>query len=173
MSGERWIITGDADWASERIPVGPEGDTLPRWFNAAYRNLEDPDLTLHLRCRFPGERVVVDEVTLKGANGRTITPRDMATMEVGRAVLLAAGMFAEPGKGACHLDDRPDRRPTKDELRHVAAIYAFSHASWGKPREAVMRVWQIPRSTANRWIRKARELFPEHMPRSGDFETDN
>lgn len=154
--------------SGERVPVGPEGDTLPRWFNATYRNTNDPGLTLQLRCRFPGERVVVDEVTVTGRDGRTISPRDMATVELGRAVLLATAMFAEPTLGAAHLDERPDRRPTKEELCHVAAVYAFRYAAWGNPREAVMTIWQIPRSTANRWIRKARELFPDHMPPEAD-----
>lgn len=49
----------------------------------------------------------------------------------------------------------------------LASIYAFEHAAWGNPRQAVMGFWDLPRATANRWIRKARQLYPTVMPGEG------
>lgn len=58
----------------------------------------------------------------------------------------------------------PDRvasqSATPDELRRVATVYHFHHATGGKPRHAVMATWGLSRSTTNRWIRLARELHP-------------
>ena len=31
--------------------------------------------------------------------------------------------------------------------------------AWGKPRQAIMSAFELPRSTANHWIRKAREKY--------------
>lgn len=159
---DRWALVGDATASGPRVGIGPENDTLPTSFSATYTNTEEP-LELELSCRWGGERVVVDEVVVRGRDGRPVTPRDMAAVELGRAVYLATAMFAEPAQGALNSEDRSNRRPTPDELRHLAAVYAMQFAAWGRPRQRVMEIWNLPRSTANSWIRKARELYPE-MP---------
>ena len=50
--------------------------------------------------------------------------------------------------------------PTDEELRTLARIYWREYVAWGKPRQAIIKGFpQTPRSTANHWIRKAREKY--------------
>jgi hypothetical protein len=38
-------------------------------------------------------------------------------------------------------------------------VNGVSAVSWGQPRQAVMLAYDLPRSTANQWILKARDLY--------------
>lgn len=159
---ERWILrAGTRD--DERVPIGAHDWTLPRSFERELDHSKEPFL-LRLRCRFEGERVDVKEVSVRSRNGRSITPRDLSAVELARAVYLLAEAELTPKR---HLEQRPGRRGEGEELRLVASIYAFEFAAWGNPRQAVMGLWDLPRATANRWIRKARELYPSAMPGDG------
>lgn len=151
------------------MPFGPD-DTLPAAFNAV---VEQDSLRVTLDLRFGGERVSASSVHIERIDDASVTPRDVAGMKLGEVIYRATKAMMSPGHGA-HIARRPGKRPDKDELRLVAACYSFEHAAWGNPRRAVMAIWadedgnELPRATANRWINKARELYP--MPKGDDDE---
>jgi hypothetical protein len=166
---ERWTISGTRTGeGAVRLPIGPGPDTLPSAFTAELDHSAEP-FVLGLSCKYRGigSRVEVDQVTVTARQGRTIAPRDLSSIELARAVYLVAQDVVEP-RSAVQMDRRPGRRPTPDELRLVAEVYSWHYVAWGAPARAVMAIWEIPRSTANRWLRTAREMFPS-MP--GDTAT--
>jgi hypothetical protein len=151
------MVKSSVDPGAERVPFGPARDTLPSaWISTVdYRDLP---VTLTLRLSFAGQRVRLDELTVIGKDGHEITARDVAHLEVDRAVHDATRASVQPGDGA-HVSRRPGAKPTPDELELVAAVYWFHHVSRGQPRQAVMALWDVSRATANRWLRRCRELF--------------
>jgi hypothetical protein len=164
---DRWTISKTRSGeGAERLPVGPGPDTLPSAFTAELDHSAEP-FVLGLSCGYRGigHRIEVDKVAVVAREGRTIAPRDLSGVQLARAVSLVAASVVEPGE-AVHIDRRPGRRPTPDELRLVAEVYCWNYVAWGAPARAVMNVWEIPRSTANRWLRTAREMFPS-MPGDG------
>ena len=137
--------------------------TLPERFVSTLDHSSEA-LRLTLDCApAKGAPVVVSELTLTGHDGRSISPRDLSAVELGRAVYLVTEARLLP-EAARHLDRRPGRGMSADELRLLAAVYAVQVAAWGKPRQAVMGLWGLPSATASRWIRKARELYPDAIP---------
>ena len=70
------------------------------------------------------------------------------TIYRGAVPAMPAGYEGKTGRGL-----------TDDELRRLAAIYWFHHVIRGNPRQAVMNALGLPRTTANRWIRRAREMY--------------
>jgi hypothetical protein len=168
---ERWTIskitTGEDD---ERLPIGPGSEQLPSTFSAQLDHSAEP-LMLSLSCRYRGigHRVEVEEVTVTARGDRTIAPRDLSSIELARAVSLVAAAVVKPAD-AVFMGRRPGRRPTPDELRLVAEVYSWHWVSWGAPARAVMAIWEIPRSTANRWLRTAREMFPSMPGDGGDAD---
>ncbi|MFR9803152.1 hypothetical protein ACL02T_12715 [Pseudonocardia sp. RS010] len=143
------------------MPVVPWGETtLPTAFRVTFRQAEQP-FEVALDCAFEGDRIEVRRFEMVGTpRPRPITPRDLAGVDLGRIVHRAGAKAATP---QIVMERRPGRRATPDELRRVAEAYATQYAIWGSPRQWVMEAWELPRSTANRWIRRARELHPE-MP---------
>lgn len=139
------------------MPFGPAGDTIPTSFTGT-ADYAQKTVALTLRASFDGQRVRVDELTITSKNGRGVTPRDVANLEVGAVVRDVSAYAVAPGHGA-HVGRRRGRRPTPDELELVAAVYWFHHATWGEPRRAVMAIWEVSRTTANRWLRQCRELY--------------
>lgn len=142
----------------ERVPFGPLDDSLPKSWTAHVAYSDSP-LELELSARFDGRRVVIDRVTVIRPDGAGVNPEDLVALQLGQVVQHVAEGAVSPGHGA-HVGRRPGRRPTDEELKLVAAVYWFHHVTWGAPRQAVMALWDIPRSTANRWLRRARELYP-------------
>lgn len=138
------------------MPFGPLGDALPGAFTSTV-SYTDPPVRMKLRCTFGGQRVAVESVHVERKDGDSLTPRDLVALELGAVVQIAAATVASPMRGA-QVEPRPDRRPTDDELVLVAGVYWFSHATWGTPRQQVMETWGLTRTTANRWLRKARTL---------------
>jgi hypothetical protein len=164
---DRWTISNTRSGeGAERLPIGPGPDALPSVFTAELDHSAEP-FVLGVSCKYRGigSRIEVDQVTVTAREGRMITPRDLSAVQLARAVSLVAAAVVTPGE-AVHVDRRPSRRPTPDELRLVAEVYSWHFVSWGAPARAVMDVWEIPRSTANRWLRTAREMFPT-MPGDG------
>lgn len=47
--------------------------------------------------------------------------------------------------------------PSEDDLRAVADVYQLAHVTGGAPTKTVMERLGLPRSTASRWVRMARE----------------
>lgn len=51
----------------------------------------------------------------------------------------------------------PRAAMTDEVLREVADVYRAAHARHQPPTKAVMQEWHVERSTASRWIRRARD----------------
>lgn len=141
----------------ERVPFGPLGDSLPKSWTS-HVTYSDSPLELELSARFDGQRVVIDRVTVVRPDGMGVNPEDLIALQLGQVIRQAAEGAVSPGHGA-NVNRRPGQRPTPEELKLVAAVYWFHHVTWGAPRQAVMALWDLPRSTANRWLRTARELY--------------
>jgi hypothetical protein len=133
------------------------GDHLMSAFSATVRYA---DLTAEIRldCRFDGVKVRLDAAKIRSTDGSSLAPRDLTQLELRAVVHEAASAAVHPGHGT-HLDRRPGKRPTPEELRLVAAVYWAQFVTWGNPRKAIMEYWDLPSHTAVRWIRKARECY--------------
>lgn len=154
---DRWSVKSVVDGGAARVPFGPLRDTLPAAWTAAV-DYSDLPVTVVMRLSFDGQRVRLNKFTVTGKDGHEVTARDVARLEVDRAVHDAAAAAVQPGDGA-HVSRRAGAKPTRDELELVAAVYWFHHVSRGQPRQAVMGIWDVSRATANRWLRRCRELF--------------
>lgn len=131
---------------------------MPSSFTASAHD-ESGDVEVEIRATFDGQRLEAVSASYSRTDGASLSASDVVSVPLA-AVVHEVGLAAvSPGHGA-FLDRRPGRRPTPDELEMVAAVYWFQYATWGHPREAIMATWGIPRTTANRWIRQARELYP-------------
>jgi len=145
------------------VPFGPSGDRLPARFAAAADYTERP-LRVLLDMSFDGtDRVKVDAVMVKRTDGQSVTPEDMTALQLAQVVRSVVEEATERGSGVFRRMEiiGPERTdsPSDEELRLLARMYWYEYVSWGAPRQAVMRGFHVPRSTANRWIRKARELY--------------
>lgn len=149
------------DEDAEQIAFGPMGDTLPSSWTATV-DYSQAAVVVELSCRYTGTgRVRLPSVKVLGKDGHSVTPQDLTTLELAAVVHEAARGLVSPGDGI-HLAPRSGVRATPEELRLVAAVYWAHYVTWGSPRQAVMALWSLPRSTANYWLRKARELH--NMP---------
>ncbi|GAA1229577.1 hypothetical protein GCM10009676_10220 [Prauserella halophila] len=158
-----WTVQVSADDGVDYVPFGPLGDAIPATFTATIQ-YDGAPVVMAVRAGFGGDKIVVESATVARTDGTSVTPRDMSALELGAVVQDVGGAAVQPGHGA-HLGHRPDKRPDDDELELVAACYWFHYVTWGRPRQAVMGIWDLPRATANRWITKARERFD--MPDGG------
>lgn len=160
---DRWqvVITK----ATKRhVPYGPGGDKLPARFTAEVTYSAHP-IRARLAASFDGvHRVKVESVTVERTDGDSVTPEDMTTLQLAQVIRLAAREALAPGPGVYSRlivgPELPERTvPTDDELLVLARQYWFEFIAWGKPRQNIMSDFNLPRSTANRWIRNARELY--------------
>lgn len=144
------------------VAYGPAGDTLPARFTAEVDYVERP-LRVHIKASFDGvSRVRADEVSVTRVNGESVTPEDMASLQLG-AVMAAVVWHATTQSQVASVVSINRREPDgadDEELLTVARAYWFEYVSWGSPRRRIMEMFDIPRTTANRWIRRARELYP-------------
>lgn len=152
-----------------RVPLGdPLGDTI--WSDiAATVTYDDDHLRVKLHATFDGDRVNVQRLEVARTDDAPLRSSDLAKLVLGQVVRDVTRGAVHPGHGA--LVGRQvarGTRPTPDELKLVASVYWFEHAAGASPRQAVMGYWGVPRATANRWIRMARELYPMPGPHSGE-----
>jgi hypothetical protein len=163
---ERWTVAirrpKDHDGPIPYVPYGPAGDRLPAQFTAEVEYKERP-LRVTIDATFDGVgRVKARVVAVDRTDGESVTPQDMAATQLG-AVMSSVVWKAtrRPGGGTIMQGGRRDASGplTDDELLTLARMYWFEYVSWGRPRQAVMNLLELPRSTANYWIRKAREKY--------------
>lgn len=141
------------------ITYGPAKDRLPARFGAVIEYAERP-LRVRIAATFDGaERVKAQVVAVERTDGQSVTPEDMTATQLGAvmdAVVWEAtehhGVLGQGGRGRTGP-------PTDEELLTLAQIYWREYIAWRKPRQAVMSTFELPRSTANAWIRKAREKY--------------
>jgi hypothetical protein len=171
---DRWHAVTKSAGRAKLVTYGPFGDRLPARFTAQVDHPAHP-MRMRLSMSFDGtERVKVESVTVERTDGQSMTPEDMTRLQLARVVNNAVLNEAvkHPGSGGAWWGvgrDRPAGPPTDDELRLLARMYWHEFVSWGKPRQAVMAAFDLPRSTANHWIRKARERHELPGPHA-DFD---
>ncbi|MDP9331542.1 MAG: hypothetical protein M3P11_13005 [Actinomycetota bacterium] len=104
-----------------------------------------------------GGRMVANEVTCIARNGDRITAealRDIPVAKIVRlGVLSALGTFALAGKDFVALRKTG---PSEETLRTVAAVYRLAYLIGDGPTAAVRGAFDVPKSTAARWVQHAR-----------------
>jgi hypothetical protein len=147
----------------QAVPYGPGGDVLPERFAAEVTYTKRP-LRVRIECSFDGmSRVRVKAVSVERTDGKSVTPEDMTATNLGAVMGTVVEDATRHGGGNVFRGGRSRTGPpTDDELLALARMYWFEYVSWGKPRQEVMSKFELPRSTANAWIRKAREKY--HLP---------
>jgi hypothetical protein len=128
----------------------------------------DDQITAKISGGWDGSsRIDIEALEVCRTDSRSLTPRDLTRVQLADVVRKAAGAMVRPGQGA-HMDLRPGRKPTPDELKLVAAVYWYHHVAWSHPRRAVMAMWDLPRTTASRWINRASGLWGPLPSRAED-----
>lgn len=133
---------------------------LPSRFLAVVDYAEHP-LRVSVRATFNGtDPLRAELVSVERTDGESVAPADMARLQLGAVLGTVVDQATRYGPGKLFQYGRKhDGPPTEDELLTLARMYWFEYVSWGKPRQAIMSAFELPRSTANHWIRKARERY--------------
>jgi hypothetical protein len=142
------LITVEDLSRGERVRLSPHSSSLPSRFRGC---VDDPNLPyrVELTISFGGDRVVCEQLTCHQRNGAApVTSAGMTHIRVADLVYQAA-------REALALSDSDG--PAAHPLRAVGQIYALAYACGGSPRKQVMETLGLPRTTANRWIKRARE----------------
>lgn len=164
---DRWQVVTAPVGRTRRVPYGPCGDTLPARFRGTVNYAARP-VRVRLTAAFDGaERVRVESVSVERTDGNSVTPQDMARLQLAQVVGTCCFDATKHGPGVVAAGGRKrSGPPSDDELRVLARMYWFEYVSWGSPRRAVMSRFELPRSTANYWIRRAGELYGLPGPHS-------
>lgn len=186
----RTVVTVENTWhavakpaaGARLVPYGPFGDRLPARFTA--ETVDHPTVKMWLDLSFDGTgRVKVEKVTVTRTDGESVTPTDLARLAPARVIRNAMHnlVFNNPNlmgrsEGAWWLTGRDTEGsqgpPTEEELRALARMYWHEYVAWGDPRRMVMNNFGVPRSTASRWIRKARDLYDIPGAHSDDSQSE-
>lgn len=162
---DRWTIESTDHAGAARVPLGPfEEDWLPDRLTATVT--DEQGWRVEVDASFDGTRIAVPCLTVSRPGG--VRPTDLTALSLPRVVQLVAETLGT-ADGAAHIARRPNRKPQGEELDFVAAAYCWAHATWGRPRQAVERIWALKPATASYWIAKAREVRRLPMPH-GDQE---
>lgn len=115
----------------------------------------------------------VDKLTCsRKRNGPEVTGELIRSIPVGR-VLRAGALRANSLFGSPHADAAKIRGqgPTDESLRVVASVYRMALAVRDDPTSAVTNALKLPRPTAARWVKSARQrgfLGPTEERRAGE-----
>lgn len=157
---------------AEMIRLSPFAVALPSRFRGT---VDDPEVpyVVELTVAFDGDRVTCEELTCRRrCNGIPITSEGMTRIRAAELLYAVASetvreqsSFIVTGQGTAQVSHElelpapPEGRsgPMVEHLRTVGIIYTIAHACGGSPRRAVMEALSLTRTTANRWIRLARE----------------
>jgi hypothetical protein len=163
---QRWKVVVErpagVDGTVPLVPFGPFGDRLPARFDVLAEAVDRP-LRMRVEATFDGtDRVCARSVRLERIDGRSICPEDMVGTQL--ATVMHNAVWTEAmkyvrGGGVYQAGRSQTGPPTEKELRTLARMYWFVYVGWGKPRQYVMSAFELPRSTANAWIRKARDKY--------------
>lgn len=154
-----------------RVPAvtfGPGNARLPERFTGRVDYTERP-LRVTVSASFDGtDRVKVEQVSVLRTDGESVTPEDMTLLQLGQVV---HAVTVKAMTGAAWAGGRKRTGPpSDDEILLLARMYWQEHVAWGKPRQFVMGMFEIPRTTATRWIHKARERHGLPGPHAEESE---
>jgi hypothetical protein len=160
---ERWKTRVRVPVDVEGVPFGPSGDYLPARFDVIAEAMDRP-LRVLVAATFDGvHRVCARSVLVERTDGESVAPEDVIGTQLATVMVNAIRNRAirYGGKGGTLMKGGRvvDGPPSDDELCLLARMYWLEYVAWGKPRQAVMSAFELPRSTANAWIRKARDKY--------------
>lgn len=147
---------------AQRVEVA-EGLVLPDRLHGIHATpFRGQDVSLDLELREYRYRVV--SLTLEVEGDREITSTTLRKMPVGHLVSGIARTYARtPGPDGDERFspipqwDRPSGGPDSETLLRVAHLFALEHASGGAPIRTVENDLDVPRSTAEHWVRRAKD----------------
>lgn len=157
-----------------------KGIELPKAFNVVFNDPELPCM-VRLDLAIEGGRLEVAKLTCSRRRGEPLlTTEELRRIPVAWLIREAAEwiLFEDNGKGVAktaHVLDEIDfeglaaEGPVDESLEYVAAIYRLAWMCHDDPTKAVRERFGIPRSTAARWVAKAREkgFLGEALDRRG------
>ena len=129
------------------------------WFRFWGRDLP---YWIEIECEFHDGRYECVRLTCKPQRGGpAVTSEGIRSIPVGKLVTYAArrAMRDESDIRKPARLKAPDTRlgPTEEALELTARVYRAAYAAQYDPTKAVVERFDLPRSTAARWVMKARE----------------
>ena len=143
-------------------PIDPESKrqlAIPVTFE---RQISDQvrGLTLTITCQFVGDKVEVTRLNISADRLGTISSRTIAQLGIPgliREVVKAVTPSWEFWLGSGNEDDHLD--VSKTNYAYLAQVYWLEHISQGTPRQTLMSMLKMPRSTCNVLLRKIKNDF--------------
>lgn len=134
--------------------------SIPRTFTRLAKYVE-MDLTAELTCSFDGNKIVLHKLALQ-RDETSVATRDLMKLSL-PWVIQQVAKDAIPNSyrwfvGVADLNEKIEV-PREETLLYLAQLYWFEYVTWGAPRERIMAVWGISRTTANTWIKQASKLY--------------
>ncbi len=146
---------GKIDTTTARVEI-VDGVMVPSGLSVTASGDELPG-DIEVRVVLQGGRMVAHQVTCIAREGDRITAaalRDIPVAKIVRlGVLSLPGTFALAGKDFVALRKAG---PSEETLRTVAAVYRLAYLIGDSPTAAVRGAFDVPKSTAARWVQLAR-----------------
>lgn len=145
-----------ADNEPETIDIG-DGITVPAQLSATETNA-DGDVFVSARYDPGAGRYVVQQVSVTAKIGGEVTGEVLRRVQVaGHLRLIARAAVQRYGSSDWWPGELAEAGPTTETLRAVALIYRVALLSGDAPTQAVAERLGVPRSTAGRWVTRARD----------------
>ena len=156
---------------TDLVPFG-KGFALPKKFSAAI-STKDLPYRVEVEVVLEGHRFICEELQARRKKGgppvtsegiRRLPMRDLIrTAALGNVFRVRDNPHASGGVVITPVQHLSFRRfakdgPTDEALEHVALAYRLAYACNDSPTKAVEDAFRLPRSTAERWVSRARDL---------------
>lgn len=145
------------------MPNPADQQQIPATFERTV-SLDEPDLDLTVGCEFNGDKIIIRQLTLAGEE---VTPRALTQLGLPRVIAeIAAEVIPDGYRWSVFTEELGTMKtartggPSDEMLLKIAQYYWYDHITWSKPRANIMTFWDVSRTTANEWIRKAAKLYP-------------
>jgi hypothetical protein len=148
------------------IHFGPEDPetgwqlAVPETFERLVR-LPDSKLSLTMGLFFTGQKVELTRLCVAASLGTALATRDLFQLglpEIIRKVSLSVIPEAHRWSSVSHAADTASAARFRDDVFY-AQLYWFEYAIHGNPRQAIMTALNMPRSTANVYLRRLKLDF--------------
>ena len=143
-------------------PIDPESKrqlAIPSTFE---RQISDQELGLKLTlsCVFTGEKVEVSRLLISSDNQGNISSRVLAQLGL-PSLIREVTMFVVPNSEFWVVSKNRDSilEVTSTNFAYLAQVYWLEHVSHGSPRQELMKLLGIPRSTCNLLLRKIKDVY--------------
>ncbi len=157
------MSTGWDDVGGAFVTVAPGVVTSARWTSPPI-DLDDPPYRAQLTVEHEGGRMVCRELVVQRLpGGPPVTSEGLHAIPVRRLIRNGVYRFLMDvnASGARELLQRDPAElraagPTEESLRVVAYVYRLAYLASDPPVVAVAQHFGLPRSTAGRWVQRAR-----------------